>query len=77
MTRPPTDAELDDIEESWRQGRPLPGAVRVVLSEIRRLRRENAELQATCDLQHHAIVHFTEAAAAAVEMIEGGRPKDS
>lgn len=42
---PLTDEQLDRFEESWRQGRPLPGAVHRVLAEIRRLREETAELR--------------------------------
>lgn len=46
MTAPLTDEQLDQLEESWRVGRPLPGAVRLVLAELRRLREENATLKA-------------------------------
>lgn len=45
MTAPLTDEQLDQLEESWRVGRPLPGAVRLVLAELRRLRDENGKFR--------------------------------
>lgn len=68
MTEPLTDAQLDAYEELSRQ--PAWWRIHPLVVEIRRLRAANAELQATCDLQHEAIV-------AATDEIERRWPKES
>lgn len=53
-----TEEELRGYEELAR--RPAWVRLRPLLDEIRRLRHENEELRFTCQMQHEAILAFTQ-----------------